>query len=106
MDYLAYAYLQGAQDKQAEGVLDELNKIRRVDPPNLKVAYAFTAIPARYALERRQWNEAAKLPFASGHYGDVPLAAIPLGRSPHPLRARDWAARTGDTARRVRRFRN
>ena len=63
MDYLAYAYLQGAQDKQAWGVLDELNKIRKVDPPNFKVAYSFTAIPARYALERRQWNEAAKLPF-------------------------------------------
>jgi tetratricopeptide (TPR) repeat protein len=67
MDYLAYAYLQGAQDKQAGGVLDELNKIRRVDPPNLKVAYAFTAIPARYALERRQWNEAAKLPLHPGN---------------------------------------
>lgn len=62
MDYLAYAYLQGAQDKQAWGVLDELSKIRRVDPPNFKVAYSSTAIPARYALERRRWVEAAKLP--------------------------------------------
>lgn len=66
MDYLAYAYLQGAQDARARGVLDELNRIRRVDPPNFKVAYAFTAIPARYALERRQWAEAAKLPVHPG----------------------------------------
>src|SRR5215210_7188178 len=66
MDYLAYAYLQGAQDKQALGVLEELYKIRKVDPPNFKVAYAFTAIPARYALERRQWGEAAKLPLHPG----------------------------------------
>src|SRR4029453_4406869 len=55
MDYLAYAYLQGAQDKQAWGVLDELNKIQRAEPESFKVAYALAAIPARYALERRQW---------------------------------------------------
>jgi tetratricopeptide (TPR) repeat protein len=61
MDYLAYAYLQGAQDKQAWAVLDELYKIRQTEPENFKVAYAFTAIPARYALERRRWDEAAKL---------------------------------------------
>jgi tetratricopeptide (TPR) repeat protein len=61
MDYLAYAYLQGAQDKQARGVLDELNKIPRADPETFKVAYAVAAIPARYALERRRWDEAAKL---------------------------------------------
>jgi tetratricopeptide (TPR) repeat protein len=62
MDYLAYAYLQGAQDKKALGLIEELSKISRVDPPNFKVAYSFTAIPARYALERRQWSETAKLP--------------------------------------------
>ena len=61
MDYLAYAYLQSAQDKFAWGVLDELNKIQTVEPKTFKVAYAFAAIPARYALERRRWDEAAKL---------------------------------------------
>ena len=62
MDYLAYAYLQGAQDEKAWSVLEELSKIQRVDPPNFKVAYATSAIPARYALERRRWSDAAKLP--------------------------------------------
>jgi hypothetical protein len=61
MDYLAYAYLQGAQDKRAKGVLDELNKIPKAEPETFKVAYAAAAIPARYALERRRWDEAAKL---------------------------------------------
>lgn len=61
MDYLAYAYLQSAQDKKAWNVLAELNNIRQVDPPNFKVAYAMSAIPARYALERRSWSDAAKL---------------------------------------------
>lgn len=61
MDYLAYAYLQSAQDKLAWGVLDELNKLQTVEPKTFKVAYAFAAIPARYALERRRWDEATKL---------------------------------------------
>lgn len=61
MDYLAYAYLQSAQDKLAWGVLYELERIQNVEPKTFKVAYAFAAIPARYALERRRWDEAAKL---------------------------------------------
>jgi Tfp pilus assembly protein PilF len=61
MDYLAYAYLQTAQDVAAQRVLAELNAIKRVDPPNLKVAYSATAIPARILLERRAWDEAASL---------------------------------------------
>jgi hypothetical protein len=61
MDYLVYGYLQLGQDAKARQVLDELNAIRRVDPPNFKVAYAFSAIPARFALERRRWDEAAAL---------------------------------------------
>ena len=61
MDYLMYAYLQGAQDKKAKATLDELYQIRKASPENFKVAYAFAAIPARYAIERRQWSEAASL---------------------------------------------
>lgn len=65
MDYLAYAYLQSAQDDDARRVLQELNSLQRVDPPNFKVAFAATAIPARFALERRQWREAASLALPS-----------------------------------------
>jgi hypothetical protein len=61
MDYLAYGYLQTGQDDLAEQVLAELNAIRRADPPIFTVAYAATAIPARLALERRQWDAAASL---------------------------------------------
>jgi len=61
MDYLMYAYLQGAQDKQARAVLDELYQISKTTPESFKVAYAFTAIPARYAVERHRWSDAAKL---------------------------------------------
>jgi len=98
MDYLAYAYLQGAQDKQALGVLDELNKIRKVDPPNFKVAYAFTAIPARYALERRQWGEAAKLPLHPGTMETFPWQRFPWAEAQIHFARAIGAAHTGDTA--------
>jgi tetratricopeptide (TPR) repeat protein len=72
MDYLAYAYLQLAQDKAALKVLDDLNNISSVDPQSFKVAFAFSAIPARYALERRRWNEAARLPLRAGAVKNFP----------------------------------
>lgn len=61
MDYLIYAALQCAQDKKAESVLKELRSIRAVNTDAPKVAYSVVAIPARYALERRRWTEAARL---------------------------------------------
>jgi tetratricopeptide (TPR) repeat protein len=96
MDYLAYAYLQGAQDKQAEGVLDELNKIPRAEPETFKVAYAVAAIPARYALERRRWDEAAKLTLPT--LGGFPWQRFPWAEAHIHFSRAIGAARTGDTA--------
>jgi hypothetical protein len=91
MDYLVYAYLQGAQDKQAREVLNELSRIQKVSSENFKVAYAVTAIPARYALERREWREAAnlQLPQADG----VSPSASPgrLGLQSFPWQSFPWA---------------
>jgi len=96
MDYLAYAYLQGAQDKEAWGVFQELNKIRRVDPPSFKVAYAFAAIPARYALERRQWAEAAKLSLQPGTVTNLSWDNFRWAEAYLHLARAVGAARTGD----------
>ena len=98
MDYLAYAYLQGAQDKQAWGVLDELNKIQKAEPETFKVAYAFTAIPARYALERRRWEEAAKLTLPAGTLGAFPWQQFRWAEAHIHFARAIGAARTGDTA--------
>jgi tetratricopeptide (TPR) repeat protein len=98
MDYLAYAYLQRAQDKQAWGVLDELNKIQKAEPPNFKVAYAFTAIPARYALERRRWDEAAKLTFPPNTLETFPWQSFRWAEAHIYFARAIGAARTGDTA--------
>ena len=61
MDYLVYAYLQKGENDLAKKQLDYLNTINEVYPINFKVAYAFAAIPSRYLLENKNWQEAANL---------------------------------------------
>lgn len=97
MDYLAYAYLQGAQDQHARAVLDELDKIRKVEPENFKVAYAFTAIPARYALERRRWDEAAELTTRQGLLETFPWQRFRWAEAHIHFARAVGAARAGDT---------
>ena len=69
MDYQAYAYLQTAQDAKARAVLErapgtvaklDMNALGGAAPP-VAGKYAAAAIPARYALERGEWAEAAAL---------------------------------------------
>jgi tetratricopeptide (TPR) repeat protein len=98
MDYLVYAYLQGAQDKQAARVLDELNQIQRAEPETFKVAFAFTAIHARYALERRRWDEAAKLTMPPGALGDFPWQNFRWAEAHIHFARAIGAARLGDIA--------
>ncbi len=62
LDYLIYGYLQTGQDALARSVVDTAASVRTTFPAvDFAVAYATGAIPARYALERRQWSEAAAL---------------------------------------------
>ncbi len=98
MDYLAYAYLQGAQDKQAWGVLDELNKIPKAEPETFKVAFAYTAIKTRYALERRRWDEAAKLSLPPESLGNFPWARFRWAEAQIQFGRAIGAARSGDPA--------
>jgi hypothetical protein len=93
MDYLMYAYLQGAQDKKAKATLDELYQIRKASPENFKVAYAFAAIPARYAIERRQWSEAAAL---KQYYAGFPWNRFPWAEAITWFARAMGAARSGD----------
>jgi hypothetical protein len=68
-DYAEYAYLQMRQDAAAKKIVDGLPAIvAKFDPRAITGAasggagiFALAAIPARYALERRAWSEAAAL---------------------------------------------
>jgi hypothetical protein len=101
MDYLVYAYLQTAQDSEAERVLAVLNGIRRADPPSFAVAFAATAIPARLALERRQWDRAASLQLPDNVRALAPLAEFRWGEAHLHFARAMGAARGGriDAAR-------
>jgi hypothetical protein len=71
-DYLIYAYLQGAQDREAKGALEAPPPGRADDPQYMNWLYAMGTSPARYAVERHQWAEAAALA--------VPPNTFPGGR--------------------------
>jgi hypothetical protein len=60
-DYLEYAYLQIGRDAQARELVEQVGKVASFDAPNFAAGYALAAVPARYALERRAWKEAASL---------------------------------------------
>ena len=69
-DYQVYAYLQTAQDESARKLLESLPEIASRFDPKVVVSgaagpsagyFALAAIPARYALERRDWQRAAEL---------------------------------------------
>jgi hypothetical protein len=78
MDYIAYAALQLAKDNEAKAVLDEIKAIDKIDSEQFAAAFAFAAIPARYALERRQWADAAELVF---HPQSLSWAKFPQAES-------------------------
>jgi hypothetical protein len=70
-DYEIYAYLQTGQDAAARRVLDSLPEIASRFDPKAVISgaaspatgyFALAAIPARYALERRDWKQAVQLP--------------------------------------------
>lgn len=61
MDYMVFGELQQARDEDAGKIVRETAGIKKVNVENFPAAYAFAAIPSRYALERRDWKAAASL---------------------------------------------
>lgn len=61
LDYMAYGYLQTGRPEAARRVLDETARYAAWTPPTPIGGYALTAMPARLALERGDWEAAAAL---------------------------------------------
>lgn len=61
LDYLVYAYLQRGEDEEAKAVVDDVLGFKGPVHYDPATAYTFAAAPVRYALERRDWQEAALL---------------------------------------------
>ena len=60
MDYIVYADLQLARDEEVRAVVAEAPSIR-LDTSRHTGSFAQASMPARFALERSAWNEAARL---------------------------------------------
>ncbi len=82
MDYLVYAYLQGGRDQDADQIVQQLKKMPELNLGEFKIAYAYTAMPIRWAVERGQWSDAAAI---------VP----PTGAPPHVVAIAVWARALG-----------
>ncbi len=82
MDYLVYAYLQLARDQDAAHVLQQVKDMPTLNEGDFKIAYAATAMPVRYAVERSQWADAIAI---------VP----PTGAAPHVIATAVWARAIG-----------
>jgi tetratricopeptide (TPR) repeat protein len=88
-DYLAYAYLQSGQDLLVRKVRDEVSGYRDRFGESPRAAYsALLGIPARYALERHQWSEAASL--------QIRKVPMPLYEAETYFARAIGCARTGD----------
>jgi tetratricopeptide (TPR) repeat protein len=102
LDYQVYAYLQTAQDKAARRVVERVPAVSDVMTPDSTVGaaapyyaglFAAAAIPARYALERGAWSEAASLVARKTDYPQtdaVTYFARALGAARTGHRARAW----------------
>jgi tetratricopeptide (TPR) repeat protein len=75
LDYMAYSYLQEAQDAEAKKIVDLAAKVRKTNPElEFSAAYALAAIPTRYAFERNDWAAAANLPIPNvPHWSSFPF---------------------------------
>jgi tetratricopeptide (TPR) repeat protein len=89
-DYMVYAYLQQGRDAEAQAVVAR-TRAAADRYYGAILGYNAIAMPARYALERSAWGEAAALPVPTGAPFVVAVArfarAIGLARSGDPAAA-------------------
>jgi tetratricopeptide (TPR) repeat protein len=95
LDYLEYAYLQTAQDEKARAVVGEIARVEKLDEPNGAAGYALAAVPARWALERRDWAAAGALTVTPTSF---PWAKLPYAEAITHFARAVGAARLKDVA--------
>lgn len=95
VDYMVYAHLQQAEDQAAQALVNEIATIRKVNVENFVAAYAFAAVPARHALERGDWKQAATLKLSPP---DLAWDKFPQAEAILVFARGLGAARSGDVA--------
>ena len=61
LDYMVYANLQLGRDQDAFSNVNESKTLTDLNPAAIPISYAMSAMPARYAVDRGMWKEAAEL---------------------------------------------
>jgi tetratricopeptide (TPR) repeat protein len=98
LDFLTYAYLQLAQDRQAKAIVDQRNTLPAMPSEERITAHtAYAAIPVRYAIERGAWKEAAAIEPIRTPFKEAE-AIVWFGRVIGAARSGDSAAATRDLA--------
>jgi tetratricopeptide (TPR) repeat protein len=88
-DYMVYAYLQTGRDEAARQAIAEALQFAGTESASPAGPFALAAMPARFAMERSAWKEAAKLTpqpskFAFAHAMTHFARAVGLARSGEP----------------------
>jgi hypothetical protein len=96
-DYLTYAYLQVAQDADAQAIVENVAALREVKDENLGAAYGLAAIPMRAALERGRWEDAARIELSPPE-PDFAWQRFPNAEAVNAFGRGLGAARSGDAA--------
>jgi Tfp pilus assembly protein PilF len=109
-DYLVYAYLQLCQDREARGVVDEI-EAAQFDPDSFGAAFSRAAAPARDRVERGDWTGAANLDVKPSKFPHVMAItyfarAIGAARSGNPAAAKADVARLAEIRDRLREAKN
>jgi tetratricopeptide (TPR) repeat protein len=107
MDYLVYAYLQLAQDKEARAVIDEMIGIADYNPNVRTGPYALAASQARHMVERSDWKGAAKLQVRASRFAYVDAIthfarALGAARSGNPDAAKADIAKLAELREKLR----
>jgi len=96
MDYMTYAYLQLGRDEDARKTYDEARGLKSSGGPG--AVYALAAMPARCAIERGAWRDAAALQPVQSKFPYTEAMTL-LARALGAARSGDPAAAQKDAER-------
>jgi tetratricopeptide (TPR) repeat protein len=110
-DYLVYAYLQLARDAEARAVVDQTLKAPPDKPDAFGAWFALAASPARYAIERADWKDAAGLAVPATKFAHVEAIsrfarALGAARSGNPEAAQADVAKLAELRDKLRAAKN
>jgi len=94
-DYMVYAHLQLGQEKAARRAMQQSLAMKPIE--HFGAAYAYAAMPARFALERGDWKGAAGLELAP-KADAYPWSRYPQAEAVSIFARGVGAARSGDVA--------